>query len=32
VTDRAGARTALDRCASDLQSVESVLVDAAYTG
>jgi transposase len=32
VTDRAGALAALDRCAANLRSVKSVLVDAGYTG
>jgi hypothetical protein len=31
VTDRASALAALDRYAANLRSVESVLVDAAYT-
>jgi IS5 family transposase len=32
VTDRAGALAAFDRCAANLRSVKSVLVDAGYTG
>ncbi|EAR22623.1 IS1480 transposase [Nitrococcus mobilis Nb-231] len=32
VTDRKGALAAMDRCASNLQSVQSVLVDGGYTG
>jgi hypothetical protein len=32
VTDRAGALAAFDRCTANLQRVESVLVDAGYTG
>jgi transposase len=32
VTDRAGALQAMDRCAANLQQLESVLVDGGYTG
>lgn len=32
VTDRLGALKAMDRCAVNLQRVESVLVDGGYTG
>ncbi|EAR23160.1 IS1480 transposase [Nitrococcus mobilis Nb-231] len=32
VTDRKGALAAMDRCASNLQLVQSVLVDGGYTG
>jgi transposase len=32
VTDRSGALAAIDRCKSNLESVESVLVDGGYTG
>lgn len=32
VTDRKGALAAMERCASNLQSVQSVLVDGGYTG
>lgn len=32
VTDRKGALLALDRCAADLQTVQSVLADAGYVG
>ena len=32
VTDRQGALTALKRCYENLKNVESVLVDAGYTG
>ena len=32
VTDRTGALAAMDRCASNLSRVESVLVDGGYTG
>lgn len=32
VTDRKGALQAMDRCASNLQQVKSVLVDGGYTG
>lgn len=32
VTDRKGALLALDRCAANLQTVQSVLADAGYVG
>src|ERR1700721_3281848 len=32
VADRAGALAAFDRCAANLRSVQSVLVDGGYTG
>lgn len=32
VTDRKGALEAMDRCAANLQQVQSVLVDGGYTG
>lgn len=31
-SDRKGAEAAFERCADDLQSVESVLADGGYTG
>ena len=32
VTDRKGALAAIDRCAADLQTVQSVLADGGYVG